>query len=69
MIKRFGVNPERAVMVEDMAKNLRPAADMGMTTVWVKTDTDWANEEFDESFIHHIAEDLTDWLGTALLDT
>ena len=29
-------------MVEDMAKNLVPAAEIGMTTAWVKTDVDWA---------------------------
>src|SRR3546814_7910797 len=32
---RFSVAPERAVMVEDIAPNLAPAAAMGMTTVWI----------------------------------
>jgi putative hydrolase of the HAD superfamily len=66
LIKRFGIRPEKAVMVEDMAKNLRPAADLGMTTVWVRTDSSWASEEFNDSFIHHIAEDLTGWLTDTL---
>jgi putative hydrolase of the HAD superfamily len=35
-IQRHQVDPTRAAMVEDMAKNLAPAAALGMTTIWVK---------------------------------
>ncbi len=66
MIQQFDIDPKKSVMVEDMAKNLRPAADMGMTTVWVRTDSAWGIEEFDDAFIHHIADDLTDWLAKAV---
>lgn len=62
MIAKFNINPEKSVMVEDMAKNLRPAADLGMTTVWVRTSSPWAIEDYSDSFIHHVAEDLTSWL-------
>jgi len=34
-IARHGIAPARAVMFEDLARNLKPAADMGMTTVLV----------------------------------
>lgn len=63
MIERFGIRPDKAIMVEDMAKNLRPAAALGMTTVWIRSDNDWATEDFDRRFIHHIAEGLTPWLS------
>ncbi|HVF37082.1 MAG TPA: pyrimidine 5'-nucleotidase, partial [Sphingomicrobium sp.] len=35
LIDRFGIDPTRAAMVEDMAQNLKPAKELGMTTVWV----------------------------------
>ena len=66
LIQQFGVRPEKAVMVEDMAKNLRPAAEMGMTTVWVRTDSAWAIEDFSTSFIHHVVDDLTHWLASLI---
>ena len=62
MIANFGLNPKTAVMVEDMARNLVPAAALGMTTVWVRTDSDWAREGSVGDHIHHVVDDLTDWL-------
>jgi putative hydrolase of the HAD superfamily len=35
-VRHHDVDPTRAAMVEDMAKNLPPAAALGMTTIWVK---------------------------------
>src|SRR4029077_16106491 len=40
--ERYGIAPRGALMIEDMAKNLAPAAALGMTTAWVKTGVDWA---------------------------
>ena len=56
------INPKTAVMVEDMAKNLKPAHAMGMTCVWVRTDSDWAMHGHDEGHVHHTIDDLTHWL-------
>jgi len=63
LIKKFGVEPASSVMVEDMARNLRPAAELGMSTVWVRPDTTWGIEGSDEDYVHHIADNLTNWLG------
>ncbi len=62
------INPEKTVMVEDMAINLRPAAEMGMTTVWVRVDADWGQRDSDGDHIHHVVDDLPPWLG-AIGDT
>lgn len=35
-VRRYGIAPKRAAMIEDMARNLPPAAALGMTTIWVK---------------------------------
>ena len=51
------------VMVEDIARNLEPAAKLGMTTLWVRTGTRWGNAEHDADYVHHKTDDLAAWLG------
>ncbi len=63
MIAAFDLDPRKSVMVEDMARNLVPAAALGMTTVWVRTESEWAREGSVGDHIHHIVDDLTDWLA------
>ena len=62
MVERFGIDPRGAVMVEDMARNLAPAAALGMTTVWVRNDTVWGAEGSADDYVHHIIDDVADWL-------
>jgi putative hydrolase of the HAD superfamily len=35
-VAKHDIDPSRAAMIEDMARNLPPAAALGMTTIWVK---------------------------------
>lgn len=62
LLSRFSVDPRRAVMVEDMARNLAPAADLGMTTVWVRNDTDHGRAGMEDVRIDFIVDDLVAWL-------
>jgi putative hydrolase of the HAD superfamily len=62
MLARFGIDPRRAIMVEDIARNLAPAAALGMTTVWVRTASQWGQEGSNDDYVHHIIDDLADWL-------
>ncbi len=62
LVARHGFDPAKAIMLDDMPRNLAPAADLGMTTVWVKTDVAWAQPAEQTAYIHHIAENLADWL-------
>jgi len=68
MIERLGVDPERAVMVEDIAINLIPARDLGMTTVWVRNDDEWSRPGGDDrearNGVDVTVEDLTAWLAS-----
>jgi putative hydrolase of the HAD superfamily len=48
----------------DIAVNLRPAADMGMRTVWVHTEKSVKRAaSTDLSHIHHQTDDLATWLA------
>lgn len=67
-VRRLGIDPASSVMVEDMALNLKPAAAMGMATVWVKTDTRWGRIGSDEPHVHHVVENLSAWLAALTID-
>ncbi|MGY8992902.1 MAG: pyrimidine 5'-nucleotidase, partial [Rhodospirillales bacterium] len=65
MVRQFNITPSRSVMVEDMARNLIPAAALGMTTVWIRTDLNWHGDVDGDlgNHVHHITDDLTSWLN------
>ncbi|MEC7050260.1 MAG: pyrimidine 5'-nucleotidase [Pseudomonadota bacterium] len=62
-IGETGIDPRGAVMVEDMARNLEPAHELGMRTVWLVSDHDWAAKGADEPYVHFVAEDLKSFLS------
>jgi putative hydrolase of the HAD superfamily len=62
LVRRHWIDPKRAVMVEDLAKNLLPAHQMGMATVLVRTGEEWAQDSIDGTHIHHVTDDLVGWL-------
>ena len=64
-VERYGVKPASALMIEDMAKNLMPAAAFGMTTAWVKTGVDWAAIASDADHINYVVDDLAGFLAAA----
>lgn len=71
-LRTHGVNAASAAMLEDMAKNLLHPHALGMTTVWMRGSHAWSDGEAavtqDSSHIHHIADDIADFLETVLAD-
>jgi putative hydrolase of the HAD superfamily len=63
LVAAFGVNPARALFVEDMARNLTPAKALGMTTLWLDNGAESGHRDLDPSAIDHRAADLADWLA------
>jgi putative hydrolase of the HAD superfamily len=63
--RRHQVPPATALMIEDMAKNLVPAASLGMTTAWVRNSVDWAAAGSEGGHIHHVVDDLGAFLSAA----
>jgi putative hydrolase of the HAD superfamily len=59
------VNPERALFVEDMARNLKPAKEIGMTTVWVDNGSEQAMGAACASFIDYTTDCASAWLAKA----
>ena len=63
LLQRHAVEPRTAIMVEDIARNLAPAAGLGMTTAWVRSGADWAAADADSDYINHVVDDLAGFLG------
>jgi putative hydrolase of the HAD superfamily len=62
------IEPNRAVMVDDIARNLEPAAMLGMTTIWMKTGAEWARDIEPEAHIDHVIGDINAWVQ-GIIDT
>ena len=62
-VEQYRINPKNAVMVEDIARNLRPAADLGMKTVWVLTGRPWAHAEEEFTNPDFTIDNLSMWLS------
>jgi putative hydrolase of the HAD superfamily len=66
---RYDVDPTKAAMFEDLARNLVVPHELGMTTVLVVPDgtrevirEDWELEGRDASYVDHVTDDLTGFL-------
>ena len=64
LCKTYSIDPTRAAMIDDIARNLEPAAQLGMMTVWKKTNAEWAKNMEAEIYIDYVVDDLKDWLGS-----
>ena len=62
IIQKYGIDPEYCIFIEDIARNLKPAHELGMKTVWIINDEPWAAEFSNENFINYKIDNLSDFL-------
>ena len=62
MVKKHKIDPKLCVFVEDIARNLKPAYEMGMKTVWIENDEPWASKFSDSSFVIYRTKNLSEFL-------
>ncbi|UVO54702.1 pyrimidine 5'-nucleotidase [Sphingomonas sp. SUN039] len=62
MCARWDIDPAAALFAEDMARNLKPAKALGMTTLWINNGSEQASDEEFAPYIDYRAAHLTDWL-------
>ena len=63
LLSSFDLNAKCSAFLEDMVINLEPAADLGMTTVWVRDPADGDAGEPRPDYVHHEITDLSGWLA------
>jgi len=68
MAEAFGIEPVESLFVEDMARNLKPAKAIGMTTVWVNNGSEQGREADDRAYIDYEITDLGAWLHEIMGD-
>lgn len=64
MVRAHKVEAPKAAMIDDMAVNLKPAHELGMTTVWIETDSPYGRTSSDGDHVHHVTPDLKHLLKT-----
>jgi putative hydrolase of the HAD superfamily len=64
-LRQHDVAPAVACMLEDLPRNLVPAASLGMTTVLVKGTHELTEIDAAGDHIHHVTDDLVGWLDAA----
>ncbi len=62
LVEKHKIDPKLCVFVEDIARNLKPAYEMGMKTVWIENDEPWAKKFSDGDFVNYKTNNLSEFL-------
>jgi putative hydrolase of the HAD superfamily len=69
VLGHYAAEGRQAAMFEDIKRNLKPAAELGMTTVWIANDAPWGTDGLQttadiDDHVHHQAEAITAFLDS-----
>ena len=62
LVESYKIEPQYCIFFEDIARNLKPAYELGMKTVWIKNDEPWAAKYSDSDFINYKTDNLAKFL-------
>ena len=62
IIENYKIEPQYCIFFEDIARNLKPAHELVMKTVWIKNDEPWAAKYSDSDFINYKTDNLVKFL-------
>ena len=62
LVEKHKIDPKLCVFIEDIARNLKPAYEMGMKTIWIENDEPWAKKFSDSDFINYKTNNLPEFL-------
>jgi len=62
LVEKHKIDPKLCVLVEDIARNLKPAYEMGMKTIWIENNEPWAKKFSDSNFIDFKTNNLSEFL-------
>ena len=62
LVEKHKIDPKLCVLVEDIARNLKPAYEMGMKTVWIENNEPWASKFSDSKFVNYKTDNLSEFL-------
>ena len=62
LVEKHKIDPKLSVFIEDIARNLKPAYEMGMKTIWIENEEPWAKKFSDSSFVKYKTNNLSEFL-------
>jgi putative hydrolase of the HAD superfamily len=62
LVEKHKIDPKLCVFIEDIARNLKPAYEMGMKTIWIENDEPWARKFSDSDFVNYKTNNLPKFL-------
>jgi len=62
LVEKHKIDPNLCVFIEDIARNLKPAYEMGMKTVWIENEEPWAKKFSDSDFVNYKTNNLFEFL-------
>ena len=62
LVEKHKIDPKSCVFIEDIARNLKPAYEMGMKTIWIENDEPWAKKFSDSDFVNYKTNNLSEFL-------
>jgi putative hydrolase of the HAD superfamily len=62
LVENYKIEPQCCIFFEDIARNLKPAYELGMKTVWIKNNEPWAAKYSNEDFINYKIDNLAKFL-------
>ena len=62
LVEKHKIDPKLCGFVEDIARNLKPAYEMGMKTIWIENNEPWAKKYSDSNFINFKTNNLSEFL-------
>ena len=61
LVENYKIEPQYCIFFEDIARNLKPAFEMGMKTVWIRNNEPWAAKFSDADFINYKTDKLANF--------
>ena len=62
IIKKFNIEPTKAILIEDIAHNLEQAKNLGMKTCWLENEETFAKKDADKPYIDYKIKNLPSFL-------
>ena len=62
LIKKFDIDPNQSILIEDIAHNLEQAKNLGMKTCWLENEETFAKKDSDKPYIDYKIKNLPSFL-------
>ena len=62
LIAKYNIEAKNSIFIEDIAKNLLPAHELGMKTAWIENDDSYCKEGYDGKHVNYSVKKLSDFL-------